>query len=101
MDLTNLKDLFTLNKRNVIYWLLVQPILSVGYYQSFKLIKSVLNNTILKTVALPKKGFQIRKAVKEDATLILKFIKELASYEQMEDEVVAKRSDIIDTIFNE
>ena len=49
----------------------------------------------------PKSGFHIRKAIKQDSQIILKFIKELAAYENMEDEVIAKIKDINDTLFND
>lgn len=42
---------------------------------------------------------EIRKAQKEDASLILKFVKELAIYEKAEHEVVATEADIEKSIF--
>ncbi|TFZ40433.1 GNAT family N-acetyltransferase [Soehngenia longivitae] len=42
----------------------------------------------------------IRKATREDVPLILKFIKELADYEKMLDQVVATEEIIEDSIFN-
>ena len=42
----------------------------------------------------------IRKAVIEDASLILRFIKELARYEKAEDEVIATVEDIENNIFS-
>ena len=42
----------------------------------------------------------IRKATREDVPLILKFIKELADYERMLDQVVATEEIIEDSIFN-
>lgn len=42
----------------------------------------------------------IRKAIREDVPLILKFIKELADYEKMLDQVVATEEIIEDSIFN-
>lgn len=43
----------------------------------------------------------IREAVREDAPQILEFIKDLADYEKMSDEVVATVSDIEQTVFAE
>jgi len=45
-------------------------------------------------------GLYIRKAIREDVPLILKFIKELADYEKMLDQVVATEEIIEDSIFN-
>ncbi|MBC7088496.1 MAG: GNAT family N-acetyltransferase [Tissierellales bacterium] len=45
-------------------------------------------------------GLYIRKATREDVPLILKFIKELADYEKMLDQVVATEEIIEDSIFN-
>ena len=44
-------------------------------------------------------NFTIRKASKKDVSLILKFIKELAEYEKMSNEVVANESLLIEWIF--
>lgn len=45
------------------------------------------------------KDFKIRFAVKEDVPLILKFIKELANYEKLLDEVVATEEILFDSLF--
>ena len=45
-------------------------------------------------------GLYIRKATREDVPLILRFIKELADYEKMLDQVVATEEIIEDSIFN-
>lgn len=44
-------------------------------------------------------GLQIRDAVEADAPLILEFIRELAVYEKMADEVVATEADIVRHMF--
>ncbi len=44
---------------------------------------------------------EIRKATVEDSALILRFVTELAIYEKAENEVVAKVSDIKDSLFGE
>ncbi|GAA4356938.1 GNAT family N-acetyltransferase [Kangiella marina] len=44
-------------------------------------------------------NFVIREAVREDAPLILEFVKELADYEKMSDQVVATVADIESTVF--
>ena len=46
-------------------------------------------------------SFLIRKALCRDTSLILLFIKELAAYEEMEDEVIATEKDIRETLFND
>jgi len=43
--------------------------------------------------------FKIRTAKKEDCGLILTFIKELASYEKLEDQVTGTKKDIEETLF--
>ena len=40
-----------------------------------------------------------RKAQKEDVKLILQFIKKLAKYEKMSDEVIANEEILLDSIF--
>ena len=45
--------------------------------------------------------FKIRFATEEDAALILHFIKELAAYEHMSEEVVATQELILETIFRQ
>jgi GNAT superfamily N-acetyltransferase len=47
------------------------------------------------------KDLKIRKAIKDDASLILKFITELAIYEKAEHEVKTSEADIEKSIFNE
>jgi len=47
------------------------------------------------------KDLKIRKATKDDASLILKFITELAIYEKAEHEVKTSEADIEKSIFNE
>lgn len=44
--------------------------------------------------------FEIRKATREDSPLILDFIRLLAQYEKLEDEVFASKSQIEKTIFD-
>ncbi|MEG1002186.1 GNAT family N-acetyltransferase [Clostridium sp.] len=44
-------------------------------------------------------GFKLRKTAREDASLILGLIKEIAVYENMLDEVVATEDSIIESIF--
>ncbi|XMB85228.1 GNAT family N-acetyltransferase [Mycoplasmatota bacterium WC44] len=44
--------------------------------------------------------FKIRFAVDKDIDLILKFIKSLACYEEMIDEVTATKEDLLETLFN-
>ncbi|NNL88113.1 MAG: GNAT family N-acetyltransferase [Marinicaulis sp.] len=41
----------------------------------------------------------VREAIKDDAALVLSFIRELAEYEKMRDEVVATAGDIENTLF--
>lgn len=48
---------------------------------------------------MPK--IEIRDATIEDCALILKFIKELATYEKVENEVIATEADIRDALFGE
>lgn len=43
--------------------------------------------------------FTIRMASREDAPIILNFIKELAAYEKMTEEVVATEASLIDSLF--
>lgn len=45
------------------------------------------------------KGSRIRKAIKEDCQLIVSFIKELATYEKLEDSVVGSAEDVKNTLF--
>ncbi|MFA9440743.1 N-acetyltransferase family protein [Uliginosibacterium sp. sgz301328] len=51
--------------------------------------------------ATPVAGFAIRKAVAEDVSLILRFIRELAEYEQLLDEVKADEAQLARTLFGE
>jgi GNAT superfamily N-acetyltransferase len=51
-------------------------------------------------VSTKVEGLYIRKATREDVPLILRFIKELADYEKMLDQVVATEEIIEDSIFN-
>lgn len=44
--------------------------------------------------------FTIRMASREDAPIILNFIKELAAYEKMTEEVVATETSLIDSLFD-
>ncbi|MGL4569906.1 MAG: GNAT family N-acetyltransferase [Clostridium sp.] len=44
-------------------------------------------------------GFRLRKTVREDASLVLELIKEIAVYENMLDEVVATEDSIVESIF--
>lgn len=44
--------------------------------------------------------FEIRKAIKEDLSLIIRFIKELAAYEKAEAEVTAREEDIRHSLFD-
>ncbi|MGL4774638.1 MAG: GNAT family N-acetyltransferase [Clostridium sp.] len=44
-------------------------------------------------------GFKLRSTIKEDASLILELIKEIAVYEKMLDEVVATEESILESIF--
>lgn len=53
-----------------------------------------------KLVSTKVEGLYIRKATREDVPLILRFIKELADYEKMLDQVVATEEIIEDSIFN-
>ena len=46
-------------------------------------------------------GYQIRKAQAKDADLVYQFIKELAAYEELEDEVVGSVEKIKETLFGE
>jgi len=46
-------------------------------------------------------GFEIRAAVADDLPLILRFIKELAEYERLKDDVVATEEILMDSIFGE
>jgi GNAT superfamily N-acetyltransferase len=55
-------------------------------------------NMIIKTKI---KGFEIRKAEKKDAQLILDFIKALAEYENLTDMVIATVADIENNLFSE
>ncbi len=48
----------------------------------------------------PQNYLKIRSAKKEDAELILDFIRQLAVYEKRLHEVIASKNDIIDAIFN-
>ncbi len=45
------------------------------------------------------KNFVIRKAAVGDASLILEFVTELATYEKLQHEVIATEQDIIDSLF--
>jgi GNAT superfamily N-acetyltransferase len=47
------------------------------------------------------KNLEIRKATSADASLILKFITDLAIYEKAENEVLATESDIVKSVFGE
>ncbi|HWT27772.1 MAG TPA: GNAT family N-acetyltransferase [Mobilitalea sp.] len=51
--------------------------------------------------ASEQNDFILRFAKREDAALILNFIRELAAYEQMEDQVTATEASLIETIFNQ
>lgn len=44
--------------------------------------------------------FKIRKATREDIPLVLEFIKELAEYEKMSDDVVATEESLMESIFD-
>jgi len=48
-----------------------------------------------------KEPFEIKSATIEDVPLIFSFIKELAEYEKLSHEVVAKESDLKETLFGE
>ncbi|MCG8435605.1 MAG: GNAT family N-acetyltransferase [Gammaproteobacteria bacterium] len=47
------------------------------------------------------KDFEIRPARREDVGLILRFIKELAEYEKMSDQVMATEQELSDRLFGE
>lgn len=51
-------------------------------------------------IILKDKNFQIRETTQTDAELILSYIKKIALYEKLSDQVVATKEDILDTIFN-
>lgn len=57
--------------------------------------------TMNKKINTKLENFTIRIAEKSDAALILNFIKELAEYEKMLDDVVATEQDIIKALFEE
>jgi GNAT superfamily N-acetyltransferase len=46
-------------------------------------------------------GFQIRPATKSDVPIILAFVKKLAEYEKLSDEVVATENSLRETLFGE
>ena len=46
-------------------------------------------------------GFEIRKAVVDDLPLILRFIKDLAEYERMKDDVITTQEILKKSIFGE
>lgn len=54
----------------------------------------------MKNIIFKEKDFHIREAVREDAGLIFGYIKKMAQYENLTDQVVAEESDILNSIFN-
>ncbi|BCR36774.1 GNAT family N-acetyltransferase [Mariniplasma anaerobium] len=55
----------------------------------------------MKVIVFKQNEFEIRKTTKDDASLILSYIKKIAAYEKLSDRVVATLKDIEHTIFEE
>ena len=56
--------------------------------------------TIMEVIKTKKENFTIRFAEKSDMALILNFIRELADYENLLDEVVATEEVLMDSLFH-
>lgn len=54
----------------------------------------------MKDIVYKHKDFQIRKTKKEDAAIVLSYIKKIAAYEHLSDQVVATLEDIQTTIYD-
>ena len=54
----------------------------------------------MKTIDTNVKDFRIREATREDISLVFQFIKELAEYEKMTDDVVATEEILMESLFD-